>query len=635
MIDDGGGYLRLNCLRVLQGAHTAYEENFHGGVNIIRGQNGSGKSTIADFIFYILGGEYDDWKDAASCCDEVQAEIETSRGSLTLKRKIGNSQEPMFVFFGTMKDALESSVERWERFPIRRKPNRESFSQVLFRSMRFPEAKSEGAANITMHQLLRLCYSDQRTPAPRLFRFEQFDTHRIREAVGDLICGVSDFELYEVGLELRDAEKGLEDIKSQLKALQSALPNDEDSDLLDQIKTKIESLRSEAKGLRVEIDQVEELVEHREVKDYLLERKDEQTRLIKEREEIAKLETSEQLLGYELSEIEDFVSYLNELTEKVGFAEATFEAIGSIDFTQCPACGEQLDTHTPATYCVLCKSPIDTAKDSARYNQIRLDLEIQIRESRQLIDQKLLERREKKKTLIRYRRDHEKRLTTFNLKYTGANGPRDSFLAARINRVGYIDAEIDYLQKRLEIAEQISELVVAKNAHDTMIKSLKTREKVFREHSEKRRNQALKQLSELASSIIRSDLNRQEGFAGAGSVKVDFQSDSISVDGSVNFAESSNVYLKNAAILGLFLAAANDEKFFHPRFILIDNIEDKGMEVERTHLFQRILVESVTKLDHQYQAIYTTSMMNPELELDDYTIGPVLTSRNRSLKLLS
>ena len=51
----GAGYLQLNYLRILQGVHVAYEEQFHEGVNIIRGQNGSGKSTIADFIFSSWG----------------------------------------------------------------------------------------------------------------------------------------------------------------------------------------------------------------------------------------------------------------------------------------------------------------------------------------------------------------------------------------------------------------------------------------------------------------------------------------------------------------------------------------------------------------------------------------------------
>lgn len=36
----------------------AYDEQFHKGVNIIRGQNSSGKSTIIRFIFFALGGSY-------------------------------------------------------------------------------------------------------------------------------------------------------------------------------------------------------------------------------------------------------------------------------------------------------------------------------------------------------------------------------------------------------------------------------------------------------------------------------------------------------------------------------------------------------------------------------------------------
>ena len=82
----------------------------------------------------------------------------------------------------------------------------------------------------------------------------------------------------------------------------------------------------------------------------------------------------------------------------------------------------------------------------------------------------------------------------------------------------------------------------------------------------------------------------------------------------------------------LLLAAGEDQKFFHPRFALFDNIEDKGMQTERSHNFQRILVEMVTELSIPFQVIYTTSMMNPDLELDNYVIGPHYTKSNRSLE---
>ena len=629
----GAGYLRLNCLRVLQGGRAAYEEEFHGGVNIIRGQNGSGKSTIADFIFFILGGEFDDWKEAAGYCDEVQAEVETPRGKLTLRRPVAKSQEPMQVYFGSMADASQSSVEGWERFPIRRQGNRESFSQVMFRSLQIPEARSEGAANITMHQLLRLCYSDQRTPAPRLFRLERFDTYSIREAVGDLICGVGAYELYEIELELRQREKELEEVVARLRGLRGALPTDKALDTPELIEAEVQKLREEATGLQGEIDRVEELVEPGEVKAYLGDRGAAQAVLIKQRDAIRNLESKEKNLGFELREIGEFVDFLGELTEKVGFAEATFDAIGSIEFTRCPACGEELDAATEKSHCVVCKSPIDLEKEGARYNQIRLDLEIQARESRQLIQQKQGERREAQKELRRVKREHEKELSAFDLRYAGANGPREAFLAHRISRLGHIEAEIGFLQKSLDLAVRIAELLDERIALAGRIEALKAKEEVLRGEATRRRPRALSLVSDLAASLLRSDLDRQAEFSGAGTVGVDFASDSISVDGSVNFAESSNVFLKNAALLGLLLAAGTDEAFNHPRFLLIDNIEDKGMEESRSHLFQRMLVERVTELQRPYQVIYTTSMMNPTLELDDYTIGPSYTSENRSLRL--
>ncbi len=144
---------------------------------------------------------------------------------------------------------------------------------------------------------------------------------------------------------------------------------------------------------------------------------------------------------------------------------------------------------------------------------------------------------------------------------------------------------------------------------------------------------ALTQVSKIGASILRDDLPRQSEFIKAEDVSIKFQNDAIAVDGRVNFAESSNVFLKNTAILSLLLAAGRDPQFFHPNFLLLDSIEDKGMEEERSHLFQRLIVERATELESPYQIIFTTSMMNPDLELDDYVIGPQYTSELKTLDL--
>ena len=47
-------FLKLNRLIIFtKNGKIAYDENFNVGINIIRGQNSSGKSTIGNFIFYV------------------------------------------------------------------------------------------------------------------------------------------------------------------------------------------------------------------------------------------------------------------------------------------------------------------------------------------------------------------------------------------------------------------------------------------------------------------------------------------------------------------------------------------------------------------------------------------------------
>ena len=622
-------FLRLNRMRISHRGAIAYDHEFHNGVNIIRGQNGSGKSTIADFIFFILGGELNDWKEAAGKCNEVHAEIETPRGKLTLKRRIASSQEPISVFFGSIETAANSSVERWQQFPIRRHQGRESFSQVMFRSLLIPEAQSEGASNVTMHQILRLCYSDQRTLATRLFRFESFDTQSIREAVGDLVCGISGYEIYEVELELREKNKQLDKIDAELKGLLRLFPLDKTVTTPALIYQVIEKLERETLELRQEINDVDNIVEQGKINEYMSERQVALSSLSKQRGQINELESKVTNLDFELREISEYIEYLQEIMEKLTFAEATLTAIGSIEFTHCPACGVQLDAENSEGHCIVCKSPLDMEREKGRYNQIRLDMEIQARESRQLASQKESERTADRQLLRRLRREHKQKLSEFELKFGGGNGPRESFLAEKTSRLGHIAAEIEYLTRNLDVAEKIEILSGRKKELSNEIDRLNSRSVDLKEEAKKRRPMALSQMSKCSASILRADLERQPEFNSARNVGYDFRNDSISVDGSFNFAESSNVFLKNAAILGLFLTAGEDEKFYHPRFLLIDNVEDKGMEVERSHLFQRIIVDRVTELHRQYQVIFTTSMMNPELE--DYTIGPAYSSDHRTL----
>jgi hypothetical protein len=132
--------LRLSRLVVLKDGQRAYDEEFHAGMNIIRGVPGEGnsvgKSTIADMIFFALGGDLTQWKPEAASCDQVLAEVVLNGSVVTLRREITEaSQQPMWIYFGDFESASSAGADGWQRYSYRRMSDRESFTQVLFRLM--------------------------------------------------------------------------------------------------------------------------------------------------------------------------------------------------------------------------------------------------------------------------------------------------------------------------------------------------------------------------------------------------------------------------------------------------------------------------------------------------------------------
>ncbi len=192
-------YLQLKRFVVIRNdKDVVYDEAFHTGLNILSGDNSSGKSTLLNLIYYGLGGDLDKWSQAALLCRKTLAELDLSGNMITVASDISeNTASPMELFVGAMGDALEAPSAEWKRYPYRRSASLESFSQVLFRFMGMPEVALETSGNITMHQILRLLYADQLSPIDDIFRFERFEPSNMRDTVGRLLCGAYNNDLYE------------------------------------------------------------------------------------------------------------------------------------------------------------------------------------------------------------------------------------------------------------------------------------------------------------------------------------------------------------------------------------------------------------------------------------------------------
>jgi len=625
----------LRRFRVLQGGAPVYDQTFHLGVNVIRGENGSGKSTIADFIFYALGGEFDNWKTVAANCDQVQAEIVTAGGVITTRRAIDKAQTPIEVFFGPFEEAAKQGLDGWQPYPIRRQTNSESFSQIVFRAAGIPEAQSQGASNITMHQILRLLYSDQRTPASFLFRYESFDTREIREAVGDLLCGISGYEAYEIELKLRELNKQFDGFAQQLDSLLKSLPHDETLARVETVTGRIGALEQEYERLTGEINNVDELVDDGQVREFLDSRKQAASAIKRQSAKISEAEQAIQTNELEIADLTSFVAHLEELSDKLPKAQTSSEIVGKIEFTHCPACLAPLSSDIDPDHCILCGTETHPEHERSRYLQIKMDIDIQIRESKQLLDEKEQSSNYISRELRGLRQTYQDQLCEFAVRFELSTSPRDSFVAERYQRLGQIDREIRELARLRERVAEIQKLSEEKAKVQEQISKLKDRQKALETASSIRRGKALTLVSEKAKQFLKEDLDRQVEFKNARSVEVNFRDNSILVDGELNFAESSNVIVKNSAILALLSAATMDADFYHPRFLLMDNIEDKGMEQKRSHNFQDIIVNASKSAKYDHQIIFTTSMFNPELEDEEYVIGPYYTHDMRTLRKIT
>ena len=623
----------LRRLRVLRQGKVAYDQPFHTGVNIIRGENGSGKSTISDFIFYALGGEFNSWKKAAGLCDEVQAEILTPSGALTIRREIGSKTTAPAIFFAPLEEANRHASDGWQSHPLHRTDSRDSFSQILFRAAEIPEAQSQGSSNITMHQILRLAYSDQRTPTGKLFRFEQWDTRDIREAVGNLVCGLNVYEAYDIQLRLRELGKQFDVLDQELRLRLAAFPEDERLSTLEAINARLKELASERQKILTQIEGVDEFVAPEATEEFLTERKAAVQLLGQAREKLKKTEQDVERTNLEVTDLDSFLVFLGNLAETLPNTEAASEIVGNIQFTHCPSCLAVLATTADKTKCVVCGQRVDPDLQELKYLQIRIDIDSQLKESRELHSDKVKNLENLRGDLRRQQREYQEQLAMFAARFDLSSSPRESYLAERNMRLGQLEREARYLSRLTDIAREVSQLSEQKAEVQRQIQRLKDRQGALGIQNDKRRRQALTLISLTTKEILQRDLPRQAEFANPNTVKVDFGDDAISVDDLMNFAESSNVVLKNSAILGLLFAATQDDNFFHPRFILLDNVEDKGMEVARSHNFQTIVMNLSQKAKLGHQIIFTTSMMNPELELEEYVIGPSYTHERRALTI--
>lgn len=632
-------FLKLNRLSIFtHDGNSAYDEKFHDGVNIIRGHNSSGKSTIGNFIFYVLGGDFKKWTKASLACNDVYAEVLINTEPVTIKRTVSiKGSQPMSIFWGTYEEAIKSSSVGWQTFSYSRneKNSRKSFSNALFLSLGFPELRGDVDSNITMHQILRLLYVDQKSLTLDLLMTDTFDSAITRKTIADLLFGVYDDSLYSDKIELRNSEKDFDVKKRQFEGIEQIFKSSDTETNPQIINALIEENRNQLNSIEEYLKKTNNEQQNLEVKNEQEELKivSIKTRILDTRQSLSLLQSNISRYEFELIDSDDFIKSLEKRAVALSDSLLTRETFVDLKMNHCPNCLSQLELVVDNNHCELCKQQLPEDKGSSQIKRMQQEIDNQIRESKKLYKEKehtLLELKSSFPALEQKVRELQRELNeALSYVKTERNEELDNLLIKK----GELGSKNDYLIKQLRALEQIEVLKKELNSLRIKISALKANISIKEAEQFKRLKSAYQLIQDYTLRLLHSDLGRQSEFKTGKHIKLDFEKNTFTLDGENNFSESSNVYLKNSVRFAIFFASLEKEFFRYPRFILCDNIEDKGMEPIRSQSFQNEVVEISSEIDVRHQIIITTSMISPELDNSELCVGEFYTESNPTLKI--
>lgn len=633
--------LFLNRLMIrTRDGKIAYDENFHKGINIITGDNSSGKSTISHFIFYVLGGFFNDWVKEAKRCSFVTAEVVMNGAVMTLRREIninaetgrGNGLEPISIFWGSMADANSHPLDEWQKYNYNTTSSKKSFSNVFFENLDLPIVQGEN--NITFNQILRLLYVDQESPTSSLFLYEQFDTTLTRETVSDLLLGVYNQKLYDDKQRKLEAEKEYDDIKKEIKIIKQFIP--QELDLYPaHLQEKIANKQKEIVSIENEIIELRD--KKRKVnftKLSKLEFEKLNVDAVAQREVVKDLDSKILTFKYEIEDTKLFIESLVNKVRAIKNSILTRDFLGGFPLDYCPECLSDINKADDISRCKLCKEPIDNSFGVTQAKKIEQELSFQINESKYVNNA-----RERQLMEVSSLYEAEKvQLKLIQTKVNAALNDVRSFAEEKSDKLyedkGFLEGEIIQLRTLIENAEMYQRLIAKKNELESEIDKLNASIKSMQFEQESKKAMINRAVEKKGLFLLNNDLARQKDFIEAKEFNIDYRNNIAFIsDKNAKYSASSNFYLKTSARFAIFLASLEIESMRYPRFILCDNMEDKGIEPKRAHNFQNIIIQETIKNDeNSYQMIYTTSHLPSELEDSDYIVGEYYSKEFPSLK---
>lgn len=540
----------------------------------------------------------------------------------------------MSIFWGSFEQAKADSIN-WKTFSYSQSDDRLSFTSVLFKALSYAEVRSETDNNITSHQLLRLIYIDQDSPTQCLFRRENFDLPTVRQAISEMLLGVYDDALYSDRVTLRKVSKDYDEKKREFESLNKLYFQSGNSTTIEGINKELDKIKKEIDSVQLEITKTKDLLKLKVAKNSITRVEKIQKDLLPLKQKLRELTSDIYLLDLDVIDSKSFILTLKKRIIDLDNSILTKRILGDLTLTNCPQCLNPLENHVPEGHCFLCKQALSDDEERTHAKRLKQEIELQIKESEGLLlnkERKLVELRgvlpEWKEKINTLQKDLDSTIAE-------SQSTRDDKIDDLFVLKGGLEKQLEILTKQIKGIDLLEQLKKELAELSAQIEKLKLSIQQ-RDYAQKiNRDRAMYEIEKNVIYILKNDLDRQKEFKNPSKVDIDFYGDSFSLDENFNFSASSNTYFKNAIRFSIFIASLSLDFMRYPKFILCDNMEDKGMEKARTQNFQNLIVKISESFKDkvEHQIIFSTSEIAEELDNTPYCVGSYYNQNNRTLKV--
>lgn len=201
-------------------------------------------------------------------------------------------------------------------------------------------------------------------------------------------------------------------------------------------------------------------------------------------------------------------------------------------------------------------------------------------------------------------------------------------------RAGYLNRQLDDMVRMEQLAKRLQDLSDRRAEIRGRIVALEGNNEALERQQLDRISHASTAVSDEVKTLLINDLRRQDIFENPQSVAFSFRDNVISVNEERYFSASSRAILKSSFTLAMLAAATKIPFMRHPRFCIIDSLENMGVEAIRSANFQQQILRVSQESKVEHQIIFATAMIAPDLDQPQFQVGRSYTRDEPSLALI-